>query len=242
MRVRSRSAAWAVLSALLVAATLVTATPATAQAADRTEALVSSDGKNFGPSLDAGLFDGFGQMVPGDTVVGTFWVKNPLDADAAMRVSVRNFVSPSEAFSQAVTFSAWDSVSDATEESPLTDFFDCKVVVPSRELGPGEVVRVDLDLTMLEVVEGRIAQDEQGLLSFVVSMRDGEAGPFPPSACDDDAVLLDPNADEAAREAERRRLAMTGSEFPTAVIFAAGILIGTGFFLVGRRRRRREDA
>jgi len=241
---RRRSWVW-VLASVAAAAIMVAAVPAPAHAADRTEALVSADGKKFGTKLDAGLFDGFGEMVPGDTVTGTFWVKNPISSEVAMRVSVRNFVSPSQAFAQAVTFSAWDSVSDAVEESPLVDFFDCKVVVPSRTLGANEIMKVDLTLTMLEVVEGRIAQNDRGELSFVVAMRDGEAGPFPHSACDDDALLLDPTAEQAAaaaRAAELRRLAMTGSELPTAVIFAAGVLIGTGFFLVGRRRRKREDA
>lgn len=229
---------------LVVAATLlVVGAPAPAHAADRTEALVSADGKKFGPSIDSGLFDGFGEMVPGDTVTGTFWVKNPISSDVAMRVSVRNFVSPSAAFAQAVTFSAWDSVSDSVEDSALVDMFDCKVVVASRELGGGEVVKVDLTLTMDDVVEGRIAQNDRGRLSFVVAMRDGEAGGFPASACDDDAILLDPTAEEAAaRAAELRRLAMTGSQLPTGVMLAAGILIGTGFFLIGRRRRRRDEA
>jgi LPXTG-motif cell wall-anchored protein len=245
MRFGTKSRGSAVVSGILLAATFLVGAPAPAQAADRTEALVSSDGRHFGTKLSAGLFDGFGEMVPGDTVTGTFWVKNPISTEVAMRVSVRNFVSPSQSFSQAVTFSAWDSVSDSVEESPLVDFFDCKVVVPSREMAAGQVMRVDLTLTMLDVVEGRIAQNDRGELSFVVAMRDGEAGPFPHSACDDDAVLLDPNAEviaAEARAAELRRLAMTGSELPTAVIFAAGILIGTGFFLVGRRRRKREDA
>ena len=230
------------VGALLVA--LIAGNAAPANAADRPEILISSDGVRYKHTLDSGLFDGFGLIVPGDSDTAVFWVKNPTGGDVETRVSVRDFVAPSAAFAQVVTLSSWDSVSDTTGEMAMADISDCRVVVPSRSLAPGEVVEVRLQLSMLDVAD-RVAQDDRGALSFVVSMRDGEAGPFPPSACDDDAVLLDPDAEAAAaaaRAAELRRLAMTGSDLPTPVIVAAGVLIGSGLFLVARRRRRREDA
>lgn len=221
--------------ALVAVAATVGSAPAPASAEGETKILISSDGVHFGSSLDAGLFDGFGLMVPGDTDQARFWVKNPLSVQTEMRVSVRDFVSPAPAFAQAVTLTTWDSIGDSSDTTSMTDLFDCRVVVPSRTLGPGEIVQVDLNLTMLDVT-GQIAQNEAGELSFKVGMRDGEAGPFPASACDDTEVIV------ADPQPSAQDLATTGYQLPSAVIVAAGALIGSGFFLVGRRRRRREDA
>jgi len=226
-------------AALPVATVLLLGVATPAHAADSPEILVSSDGVRFGHSLETGLFDGFGTIVPGDSDSAVFWVKNPTSKDVSMRVSVRDFVPPSAAFAQVVSLSSWDSLSDASGQIGLSDVSDCSVVVQSRALAAEEIVEVKLSLEMLDVAD-KVAQGDSGALSFAVSMREEVAGPFPSSACDDDAVILDPAA--AARAEELRRLAMTGSDLPAAVIVAAGVLIGSGLFLVARRTRRREDA
>jgi LPXTG-motif cell wall-anchored protein len=222
-----RSLAVAVALALPVAA--ADAAPA---AASGPGILLSRDGVHYAESLGgAGLFDGVGRLVPGDTVTSGFWVGNPLPVPVSLRVSVGSLAFSSPELARGLRLLASDS-SGTTTEIGLDMLDRCEVILPSSGVPAGGRVRIELALAVLDE-PARVAQDDRGSLDFVVAMRDAEAGPFPASACDDAGAVVPvvggPRTDDG--------LARTGAA-PTALpLLTAGFLLGGGLYLVRRRRR-----
>ena len=207
-----------------VAFSLATAAPANAAPP---EVLVSSDGTNFAPNLTTGIFDGFGRLVPGDSIAASLWVKNESPDPGLVRVSVADLVVPSIEFGTGVILSSNDGQQLRT--ASLGELAVCSVIVPSASVPPGGVLRIDLSVRMLDV-SGLTAQGESADLGLRVAMRDGSAGPFPDaSGCLSAAAPGGP-------------LAFTGVApvLPTASFALA--LVGGGLVLVLRRRRREEEA
>ena len=193
---------------------------------------VSLDGIHFGTTLPAGLFDGIGRMVPMDSETATFWVRNTSATDAALRVSLQDMVVSSPALAASIELTSWDSGTAAANSATLNTLAACDVIVPEQIVPTGATIRVDLTLTMMNVT-GLTAQDMLGALNFLAAMRDAAGGPFPPSACDDDGVLIPTDLPTL--------MAPTGSELPTDWLAAGGALVGFGILLVLARRRRKRE-
>ncbi len=230
LAVQRRLRALSIVALALAAPLVAVAVPTPAYAA--TDLLISTDGVTFGPALTSGLFDGLGMMVPLDTETATFWVKNPTADPASLRVSVQDLVVTSAVLASSMTLTAFDDGTGTTNNSQLDTLAPCDVVIAPQTILSGAVIRVDLTITMLNV-NGLTAQDKIGALTFLAAMRDLSAGPFPPTACNDDGVIISSNLPS--------RMAYTGQELPTNWLVAGGAALGFGILLVLRRRRKPDD-
>jgi LPXTG-motif cell wall-anchored protein len=224
----------AAVVAIAVATAIALGAPGTAPATAApvpTEVLVSADGSTFSADLDHGLFEGAGLVVPGDTLAASLWVMNPLTTPAELRVSIGQVTSPDAAFAAGMELTAWDSAVGPDGTRTVGGLTDCEVIVPGRRMSGGAVLRLDLALHMLDL-GGTIAQHDGLAIDLLVAARDGEAGPFPRSACDDVGTSI-----PIAASPSSGGLANTGGGPPSAIAVVAGGLVGLGFFLVRRRRR-----
>lgn len=235
MAARTRVIAGAAL-ALAVAAPLVVASPA---AAAEQQLLVSSDGIHFTPGLDGGLFDDTEKLVPGQAITASLWLRNATEVPAELRVSVNDMAMSSPQLASSLNITAVDTGRGTTVSSDVDELRQCDIIVPSRRVGAGRTVRIELTLRMLDV-DRQIAQNELGSWSMRAAMRDGAAGPFPASACEDDGVdvPIDPGF---AGGADAERLGTTGTDAPTGWAVLAGALVAFGVLLIARRRRREPE-
>jgi hypothetical protein len=229
-RRHSARAVCAVLAALF----LVAAGGVSAASAASPVLLVSRDGISYAPTLSGGIFDGVGQLVPGQSVSRDLWIQNPTGSSAALRVSVRDFVATSTAFANGVTLTVVDSVSGTPPFSrTLASLANCDVLSSIPALAPGSATLLTLTLKMGDLTEA-VAQSDSASLDLFAAMRDGVTGPFAASACDDAGTLL-------ASTGDFRTVAFTGGTIPVPLVVGGGLLIGVGIFLVLARRRRQSD-
>lgn len=219
---------------LAVAGTLGGASAASAAPAP--EILLSTDGSTYATTLDADLFDDMGLLVPQDSETKSLWIKNPLSTSVTMRMSISDIVTSSAEWADSVSLTSERAGGTPTTEL-FSDLSKCDVVVPVTSIAAGSTVRVNLTINMLDV-PNIVAQNQTGSLAFKVAMRDGAAGAFPASACDDSGVVV-PVVDPPGNPGN---LAITGAELPTDWLVAAGVLLGFGVLLLVRRRRRSEES
>jgi LPXTG-motif cell wall-anchored protein len=225
------------VTAVSAIAGIATAAPATA--ADSPQIQVSTNGTTFSSEFSGSLFDDMGLIVPQDAETTSIWIRNPLTVAVQMRVSMKSIETSSSALASSMELTTVNAGDGTTVAAPLSDLATCDVVVPSTPIAAGATVRVDLTLEMLDVDE-QIAQTENGEFSFLVAMRDGEAGAFPASACDDVGVVV-PGTPPTEPADDGDSLAITGLDVKPDWFVLSGVLLGLGLlFLVRRRRSSRE--
>ena len=209
----------------------------TANRGAATDVRVSSDGVHFARSLPAGLFDSFGTLIPGGSMRSELWIQNPSDAPANVRLSLREPGGASADLTDYLTLSVHDVASDIVTTVPLRGGEDCAVLTPAQPLAAGATLRVALTIEMMNVT-GLTAQNTRADLGILVALRDEEAGPFGPSACDDDGVLI-PAAAGAGLAAPLGSVALprTGVDLPIPALIGGGLMLGVGGLLITRRRR-----
>lgn len=230
----------AVLAAGAVGA-IVLGAGASPAAAAPVDLLVSTDGIHFASSLDDGLFDGLGTLVPGDSMASSLWIRNPTSAPAEVRVSARNLTVSTELFAAAVNMDAWDSGTDATRSRTLSSLAQCEIIVPAQQIAAGATLKTLVRFTLADL-GGVSGQGEEAGLDLMVAMRDAEAGPFPQSACEDDGVLISSKPARPGSLVSPSSLATTGTDFAVPLLATGGFLVGVGLFLVVGRRRRRDES
>jgi hypothetical protein len=227
----TRSAVGFVLAAASAAVISLGSAPGAATAAPP-EMLLSTDGVHFGPTLAAGLFDGLDLLVPGDSVDARFWVRNSSPDAGVIRIVVADLVVPSPAFASGITLTSNDGSQLRT--SSLGELAACSVIVPSRTIAAGAIVRIDLTVRMLPTLVGLEAQDEVADLEFGVAMRDAASGPFP--AVNGCASTTVPAAGPGGG------LAFTGAIIiPTIAVAMALLVCGLLLFVVRRRHADDEE-
>jgi hypothetical protein len=226
----TRTAVGFVLAAVsAVALSLGGATSASAASSD---VLLSTDGVTYTPTLTGGLFDGLGQLVPGESITASLWIKNPEADPATIRVTVADLVMPSAAFAAGVEIRSNDGATNRT--AGLDALATCSEILSPRAIAAGGVVRVDITIHMLDTVAGLDAQNETASLDFAVAIRDAAAGPFPNAqGCPNTIPAADPARDP---------LAFTGARYVLPGFgFAVALLVGGLFLIIGKRRRREDD-
>ena len=249
-----RRVAGAVATAIVLVATAVSglAAPAAATPVNDT-VLVSSDGVHFAAQLPAPLFSSFGLLVPLESQHVAMWIKNNSEIPATMRVGVNDLLVPSEVFARGVTLSTTGQRSEFDQSWTIGELNKCKTVIPTATMKPGEVVKVDVTISMLDL-DGLEAQTESAELDLTVKMTDARGGTYSADPCDDRIIGTnggdtptspdpnDPASPDNTDEASDGSLPFTGQSIRTDLIIAAGVLVGIGWFLLAKRRRREEDA
>ena len=228
-----------VAASVICAVSVGAVSPAAAAGSDGI--LVSADGVNFAPALNASLFDDLDRIVPGGSVAASVWVKNDSGAQAEMRVSARNVTHSSVEFADALQLAVWDSTAGnpaAVASRPIGSYSNCDVLVESRPIGAGEVTKLTLAFNF-DDVDGSNAQDDTATVNVLVAMRDAAAGPYAGSACSDDGSLV------ASTFGEFDRLAAAGPSSVGPLLIGGGVLFALGaggLSLVALRQKRMQTA
>ena len=229
-RQRVVGAALIVLSSLLLGAT--SAGPGVSPAAAADDGLfVSADGSHWVPKLKTQLFAHFGMLVPGNGQHADLWIKNSSSYDASMRIAIKDLEIPSAAFASGVILTTTGQGTDLDQVWNVGDLDKCKVVIPTAKMKPGQIVKLGLTFTMLDL-DGLTAQQETANVNFQVKMREVQGGVFPEDPCDE--TIISPASEGGG-------LPFTGQGIRTDLIIAAAVLVGIGLFLVVRRRRRADE-
>lgn len=234
---------FAVLSALLVSLSLVMAIIAAPSRADASPdgTVVSLDGVTWGTSLSAGLFDGLGRLVPGDSATRTLWVRNTAPVDGLLRISLRETVSSSTALGSALRISAANAPADFRVTPGAVG--GCTQLLPDQLLASGESVAVPITMEVMPLT-GLDGQDATASITLLGVLSDPAAGALAPTACPSNGVTIGDGAG-------RGDLASTGASTVPALLIMASALLGAGLFLVmairrnkkrSNKRRRRPDA
>lgn len=216
--------------------------------------LVSTDGTHFAPTLDAGLFDFAGPLIPGGSASASLFVKNPTDRPMVLSLGATDIAFSKREFADALSVivtSESPTVRSATAR-PLTlgAAAECGVLLSGEQLGADATARTDLALAMADVT-GSVAQGQSATFRVHVSLWDA-AAPQPTDACDgpgpDLPGLSSPGSDAGADPGQRPQtrsastgagLARTGSDVWPPLLLAAGLLgAGLALLLATRRRRR----
>lgn len=246
---RMRFVSGLLAAVVLGAVVLPVATSVESASAAGSELLVSRDGVTFTPELSGGLFDDADVLVPRDSVDSSLWLRNDTTEPAQVRISVAQVATSSTELADSITFMTTDVARGTRYETDFSLMRRCDVVLQSRVLSAGATMRVDFNITMLDVAE-RIAQSEFGSVTLRAAMRDAAAGPLPSEACDTAGVDIPIDGGEvdpgpgtqpaAGAVTDPTRLGATGTEVRGWLI-AAGTLLGFGLILVASRRRREKE-
>jgi hypothetical protein len=217
----------AAILALALGAALAVGIGGASGAAASNELQVSRDGVHYSPALDGELFDGANSLVPGHEVTASLWIKNPSSESTGLRVSVHDVTWSSGALARALTLTA--SVGTAQSSDPVGPVVlqRCAVIASVQTVPAGASVRIDLRLAMADLTE-TAAQSDHVAFDFLVAMKGQSGGPFGPSPCADDGVMVGSTS--------YRTLAYTGGTLPVPLIVGGGLILGVGIFLVARRR------
>ena len=222
------------LLAFMGAAAPALAAPGTSVVDD---VLVSNDGVHFASSLPAGLFESSGVLIPGGETRSTLWIQNPSDVPANVRVSLREPSGASADLTHYLTLVVEDDAAQTMMSVPLPAAAGCAVHAPAQSLAAGATLRVVLSVKMMDV-SGLTAQNARARVGVLVALRDAAAGPFAPSACDDDGVVISAMAEPSVPQ-RPDALSRTGVDLPIPALIGGGLLLGAGALLITRRRRDR---
>ncbi len=240
---------WLMGTAVGIALLASSATPAAA-AEEPLDVLLSSDGIVFSSAPPHGILDPLATIVPGGSHESVLWIRNPATTRAVVRVSATGLSIPSSSFAGDVSLTTTDSQGSGTRSRTLAHLSECELLAPSRVIEGGATMRLELGFTM-STDALNASQSQRASLSVLVAMRDAVAGGFAASACDDVGVIIGPNpvgptptgpAAPAGTGSATGALASTGTDLPVPLIAIGALLLGVGIFLLGARRRGREES
>ena len=237
---RIRRAATAAL--VLVAGVTVALTASPAQAASA-PLEYSTDGITWSATPLASLFTDV-RFVPGDEQSRTIYVRNARGVPTSIMMAVSDITSDDNEFGTALTLAATDFASGGMPATSIAAIPQCRVIVPRRELGPGETMAVRLDLAVAPWLSGGNGQSGTANFSLLVGMADRDT-PIAATGClKAKAVIPAFDGADGTGGAGGGSMAFTGAQEPYAALTIAGIALGAGCFLIvlaTRRRRRTEE-
>ncbi|WP_090710533.1 LPXTG cell wall anchor domain-containing protein [Mycetocola miduiensis] len=193
--------------------------------------LVSSDGVTFATTLDKSLFDDLALLVPTESTTSDLWIKNPTASPISVRISVEEVDSGSSAFADNLTLTSLVASSGTTRAATLRELSGCNVIVASETLPGRGTVKVHFTASLGDL-NGLAGQNDSAPIVLRVEMRDGEAGRFPSTPCEDP---------ETTATASGETLAHTGAD-ASGMLTAGGLLLVAGILLVVDRFRRGRSA
>ena len=147
-----------------------------AASADDAGVLLSTDGVHWTGRLSANVFDTSKPLVPGDTLSGSFYVKNGRDAPAWLRVGLSTVTVTDWSLAQAInitTVGTTSSDSSGTSASLAGTGAVCSDLLRRDSPIPaGGVVLVSMDLRFRSTVSGTDGQGHLAKIGFVVELSD----------------------------------------------------------------------
>jgi len=230
-----RPVTWIVGTAVSIA--LLASSVAPAAAEEPFDVLLSADGIVFSSAPTRSILDPLVTLVPGGSLESVLWIRNPATTRAIVTVSAIGLSIPSASFAEDVSLTTTDSQGSGTRSRTLAQLSECEMLVPSRVMEGGATMRLDLGFAMSANARN-VSQSQRASLSVLVALRDADAGAFAASPCDEPALPAAP----AGAGPTAGALASTGADLPVPLIAIGALLFGVGFFLLGARRRAREES
>jgi len=179
--------------ALLVTSPLAAA-PAAAAGHD---ILLSQDGTTWTTSLSRNVFDTSRMMVPGDSLQGSFYVKNDRDVPAYLRVGLSALSVTDWTLAQALsltTIGTGPSGASGTAAGFAGPGVVCSDLLQREDpLPPGGVVLVSADLLFRASTSGTTAQGEIAQIAFVVELSDVDLNAVNQPLCTNTARIGPPD-------------------------------------------------
>ncbi|MCY7326549.1 MAG: hypothetical protein LH605_10525 [Microbacteriaceae bacterium] len=242
----TRRVTWIVGTAVGIA--LLSSSVAPAAAEEPFDVLLSSDGIVFSSAPTRGILDPLVTLVPGGSLASVLWIRNPATTRAIVRVSAIGLSIPSASFAEDVSLTTTVSQGSETRSRTLAQLSECEMLVPSRVMEGGATMRLDLGFAMSADARN-VSQSQRASLSVLVALHDADAGAFEASPCDEPGPIVGPQpavpalpAAPAGAGPTAGALASTGADLPVPLIAIGALLFGVGFFLLGARRRAREES
>lgn len=164
---------------LIAAAVLAPATATAAQTGG--DLLLSADGVHFAESYRGELFHEVGAMVPGDSQVGRFWVRNATSEIAYLRVGIGSVGTSTITFLESLRMTAGAGTAESGELS-LTTSLVCTSLLAPIPLAAGEDVRVDLTVA-LDPAADTETQDASTDITMVASLSNAAPVDFGDDVC-----------------------------------------------------------
>lgn len=215
--------------------------------------LLSTDGTHFAPSLDHGLFDFAGPLIPGGSAATELFVRNPTDRAVILTLGATHVTFSNREFADALSV-----IVSTTGLSPapvtLGASAPCAVLLTGSRLAPGGTAQVDLALAMADVT-GSVAQSQTASFTVRVSLTDAAGWP-PADGCSgpgaDIPALTAPGTPpthsapssqgtQAGSTQSQSSLAHTGTDaWPPLLLGTALLGGGLAILAILSIRRRRE--
>lgn len=171
-------------AAIAIGAALAPAAPARAE----TALLFSFDGVSWSPSLRGSVFPTDQVLVPGDSIRGTFFVRNATSESRWIRVGLSQLIVTHEDLADSMEFTAVGSTFNGASGGTSTlgaDGLVCTDLLDrTSPLPGGAIVRVDTTLGFRASVSGTTAQDEGAELHFIAELSEIDMNAAGAPLCD----------------------------------------------------------
>ena len=229
-----------VLRRVVAAATLVIATAAgvlvAAPASAAPPALeFSRDGVSWSTSPLASVFTSEVVLVPGGSASQMVYVRNLRSTPTSVVAVVTDISVDDLDLGAGLTLATTDFGMGGFGAMPISDVEKCAVIAPRRDLAPGDVLAVRLDIALASWLTGGQGQAGTADFRLLVGAADRTA-PVTPEGCPSVAASI-PLLPGTASEG---RIAATGATPPYAALSVAGFALGVGWILIVAARRRRK--
>ncbi len=207
---------------------------APASADDANPLLYSSDGISWSTSPLASIFPAGLTLVPGDVVTSTIHLRNNRAVTSSVLVVISDIQVDDADLGRVFTIAATDFATGGWSTTPIVDLAECAVIVPRRELAPGETVSLRIEAAIEPALTGGQGQSSQVRFNLRAGLGDPSA-PVTPQGCPTVAgvIPLLPNAGGT--------IASTGAESPEGALIVAGMALGGGWLMILAARRRRRE-
>ena len=212
-----------------------------------TELEYSTDGIVWSALPPPALFDAPPVLVPGDALSTTVWLRNATVDPGRFSVVIRRISYDDAAFGAAVGVTGDDGAGGGMSRRALSSLGACALVIPARQLFPGESVPVTVTVDLSPGVTGASGQDGSFSFELAVGLRsDDVSGPAYGCPGEPRGIPVGPRdpvdePDDDADDGGPDSIALTGTELLGRALLAATAMGGGGWLLVllARRRRRR---
>ena len=215
--------------ALMLGASLGIASPASAATGGLE---FSADGSTWSTTAPASLFFEAIQLVPGDSLSSTVWVRSTRSSAVRLTAVLGEVTTSTSEAAPVFHLSGGDGSGAGLSATPADEVDDCTELVPSRLLSGGTAVPITTTVSIPAGVSGRAGQDSD--ISFVlqIALTDPELSQTP-DGCPVGATEIPSEPGDAV-------LPITGANLVPQTLAVAVTALTLGGLLVGLARRRRE--
>jgi len=219
----------------VVVAALAASTAAAPAYAAPTELEFSANGIAWSTTPLASVFPADMALIPGGTESQLIYLRNARSAPTSVVVVISDITVDSTELGDGLTLAASDFGSGGFGARPISSIEKCAEVAPRRDLAPGEVLAVRLDVALADWLSDGQGQASRADFRLIVGMGDREA-PVTPDGCPTVASIIPAFPDTSGSQ-----IASTGVTPPYAALSFAGFALGVGWILIVAARRRRRE-